>query len=99
MTEQFLAGGIAGAVWNALNFWCLTRLLQAWLGPQPSRRRALGWLLAKFPLLYAAAWVYLSRPGASVIGFGVGFTVILIAAMAWFVLQAQQITPFSSHGR
>ena len=99
MTERFLAGGIAGAVWNALNLWCLTRLLQAWLGPRPSRRLALGWLLAKFPLLYAAAWVCLSHPGSSAAGFGVGFTVVLIAAMAWFAFQAQRMAPLRSHGR
>jgi hypothetical protein len=58
-----------------------------------------GWLLAKFPLLYAAAWLYLSRPGASVVGFGAGFTLVLLAAMAWFLFQAQRMTLLGPHGR
>lgn len=83
---RFAAGLLAGGFWNLASLWCLTQLLDAWLGPRASRRRAVGWLIVKFPLLYLAVFLLLSAPTLSVVGFGVGFTVVLalaISSMAW----------------
>lgn len=84
-------GVFAGGIWNLANFWCLTRLLSAWLGPQQSRRRVIGWLLVKCPLLYGAAFALLSHPAVSVIGFSIGFTVVLVSVMIFVALRIRQI--------
>lgn len=75
-------GVLAGGLWNMASLWILGRLLSAWLGPHPSQRRAIGWLLLKFPLLYALAFVALRSSTVSLAGFGAGFTVALVAVMA-----------------
>jgi hypothetical protein len=77
----------AGGLWNIANLWCLVRLLDAWLG-QSSKRRAIGWALVKFPVLYGAVFFALSRPGLSVVGFGLGFTLVLLTAIAWMAARA-----------
>ena len=82
-------GVLAGGFWNVVSLWCLGNLLTAWLGPKHSQRRAIGWLLLKFPLLYGLAFVALRSPVISLIGFGVGFTVSLaamLAILAWTAL-------------
>ncbi len=86
---RLTVGIVAGILWNVASLWCLTRMLGAWLGPQPSRRRAIGWLLIKFPLLYLGAYVLL-RHAVSPIGFSIGFSLALIGALAWFVACAQR---------
>lgn len=75
-------GVLAGGSWGLLNLWCLARALPVWLGPDTSRRRSLSWFAVKFPLLYLAAFVLLSHPSISPVGFGLGFTLVLIAAGA-----------------
>jgi hypothetical protein len=99
MTEPFVLGLAAGAAWNLASLWLLTRLLGAWLGPRPSTRRAIGWLLLKFPLLYLGAFVLLRHPSISVIGFGIGFTLVLAVAVAALALKAGRMTARTSHGR
>lgn len=94
-----LAGCLAGAGWNLASLWCLVRLLGAWLGPQPSRRRALGWAVMKFPLLYGLAILILRAPSVSLTGFGAGFTAVLIGAIGWFALRAQHLLVARPHGR
>ncbi len=89
------AGVLAGGAWNLASLWCLSQLLAAWLGPQPSRRRAILWLAVKFPLLYLAAFTLLRQPGLSLIGFGVGFSVVLAIAVAALAANARQMV----HGR
>lgn len=74
-------GVLAGGLWNGASLWCLANLLQAWLGPSPSQRKVIGWLLVKFPLLYVLAFGALKLPPVSLIGFGIGFTVTLVAVM------------------
>lgn len=90
-----LRGIIVGALWHLTSLWCLARLLSAWLGPQPSRRRVLTWLLLKFPALYVVAIMCLRQPSISIAGFGIGFTLVLIAAMGWFAARAMRL----AHGR
>ena len=99
MTERLLVGLLAGAAWNALSLYCLSRLLRAWLAPSLSPRRAAAWFLVKFPLLYAAAWFCLSRPAVSLIGFSLGFTAVLLIVLAWAILRVQRMTVARSHGR
>ena len=53
--------------------------------------QGVGWLLIKFPLLYGTAWWCFSRLSISLIGFGIGFTLILLAAMAKLLLQARRM--------
>ena len=90
---------VGGALWSAANLWCLTRLLNAWLGPRCSRRRVVGWLLLKFPLLYVAVFLLLRSPALSVAGFSVGFTLVLIAAIGWLAVRAQRLSTLRPHGR
>ena len=89
------AGVLVGGLWNLASLWCLSQLLAAWLGPQPSRRRAIVWLCVKFPLLYLAAFALLRQPGLSLLGFGVGFSVVLVVAVAALAANARQLV----HGR
>jgi hypothetical protein len=92
-------GIVCGGFWHLASLWCLVHLLDAWLGPQPSRRHVIGWLLAKFPLLYVFVFVALRQPSISLIGFGIGFTVILVAAVGALAFSAQRMTMVRAHGR
>ncbi len=96
---QASLGVLAGGGWNLANFSCLNRVLAAWLGPGHSRRRVVGWLLIKFPLLYLAAYGLLTRPGISPAGFGVGFSVVLVSALAALAARARSLASPASHGR
>ena len=80
-------GMLVGGVWNLASLWCLSRLLQAWLGPQPSRRRAIGWVLLKFPLLYLALFGLLSHSMVSAVGFGAGFSLVLLMMLGWWIAR------------
>lgn len=93
------AGVLAGGLWNLASLWCLTRLLAAWLGPRPSRRRAIFWLIMKFPLLYLLVLGFFRMPSRSIAGFGAGFTVTLVMAVAWLSIRARQSAVEPSHGR
>jgi hypothetical protein len=86
-----LHGIVVGALWHITSLWCLARLLGAWLGPRPSRRRVLAWLLLKFPALYLFAAVCLRHSAISIVGFGIGFTIVLVVAIGWFVARAQYL--------
>ena len=88
---------VVGGAWTLLNLWCLTRLLQAWLRPSPARRRVLGWVLVKFPLLYLLVCALLASPGISPLGFGIGLTVVLVSALILLALQARHVIPAGSH--
>lgn len=93
------AGIVAGGLWNMASLWCLTRLLSTWLGPQPSRRRTVAWLLVKFPLLYLAVFGMLRLPTVSATGFGIGFTLMLVAAITWFALRTDRTLSIRMDGR
>ena len=90
---------LAGGLWNLANLWCLTRLLLAWLGPQASRRRVVGWLLIKFPLLYAMAFFLLRVPDSSALGFGIGFTLVLFVSLGWYAKHLPTALATPPHGR
>lgn len=92
-------GVVAGGGWNIASLWCLTRLLSAWLGPERSRRRVLRWLLVKFPLLYALAILGLRTPGFSIVGFGIGFTVVLLVVVGRFALWSRRPVGTHPYGR
>ncbi len=95
-----VAGGIlAGGAWNLASLWCLMRLLDAWLGSHPSRRRAIGWLLLKFPLLYLLVFVVFRRPAVSLVGFGIGFTVVLAVVVGGIGIQATRTALAPPHDR
>ena len=98
MIERLLPGCLVGATWNVASLWCLSRLLGAWLGHSPSRRRALAWLAAK-GVLYAAAWKLLLLPAVSLAGFSLGFTLTLFAALGWAFLRAQRPALVRTHVR
>ncbi len=83
-------GLLAGGAWSLASLWCLVHLLDAWLGPKPSRRRAIGWLLVKFPLLYLALFLLLYSSRVSVAGFGVGFTLVLAVALGGLVALSRR---------
>ena len=73
----------AGGAWGLANLWCLSHAMRSWLTPERSGRAAqVGWFLLKFPLLYGAALWLLTRPGFSVVGFGAGFSFVLLGAVA-----------------
>ena len=92
-------GVLVGGVWNLASLWCLVHLLTAWLGPHPSRRRAIGWLLLKVALLALLVFGMLRRPGLSIAGFCVGLSVVLVVVVGHFALHAQRIVVDRSHGR
>ena len=102
MSERVLTitiGVVAGIAWNLASLWCLSRLLAAWLGPSPSKRRAIGWLLVKFPLLYLLAFALVRGSSVSLIGFGAGFSAVLVVMLAAFALRAQRRIAVPSNGR
>ncbi len=95
-----LALGIAiGSAWNLASLWCLARLLQAWLGPQRSTRRVVGWLLAKFSLLFLLALACFRLPVVSMTGISVGLTMVLVVVISGFALQARRAQQVQTHGR
>jgi len=95
-----LAIGIAaGGAWNLASLWCLARVLRAWMGPSPSTVRAVSWVVIKFPLLYFLAYRLLSSPSISSIGFGIGFTIVLVVALARLAAYAQQLVSARVDGR
>lgn len=91
-------GVLAGGAWNLASLWVLMRLLDAWMGKAPSQKRAIGWLIAKFTLLYPSAFLLLRHPASSPMGFGLGFTLVLLIGLAAFFVQAQRSIGVS-HGR
>lgn len=92
------AGIAAGGAWNLASLWCLVRLLNAWLVDR-TPRRAVAWALVKFPVLYALAAGLLHSPAVSSVGFGIGLTIALLAAMGGFMASTLR-TPLSPfHGR
>ena len=95
----FALGVLVGAAWNLASFWCLVRLLNLWLSPKPSKRRVLLWVLVKFPLLYLLAGILLYTRVVSLLGFGIGFTIVLALAMGWFAWHAARMSMVRSHGR
>ena len=83
-------GIFAGGTWNMASLWCLARLLSAWLGPAASRRRVIGWLLVKFPLLYLVVFTLLRHPAVSLVGFGIGFTIVLVVALGALIVSVRR---------
>lgn len=96
---RFVVGLLAGMMWNVASLWCLSKLLGAWLGPNSSRRRVVMWLMVKFPLLYAMTFLLLRSPAMSMVGFGVGFSVVLVGAIAWLVRRTPRVMVARAHGR
>lgn len=94
-------GLLAGGAWNLASLWCLSRLLQTWIGPPrlagdqsgkgpaASRRQAVAWLLVKFPLLYGLMFLILRAPNLSLIGFGAGFSLTLLLGLGWLAVHAK----------
>lgn len=78
---RVMTGMLVGGIWNLVSLWCLAKCLGAWLGPEPSAQRAFAWLLTKFPLLYLLAFGIFRTSSVSLIGFSVGFTVVLVVMM------------------
>ncbi len=90
-------GVLAGGAWNLASLWCLIHLLGAWIGPRASVRRAIGWLLLKFPLLYVLAFGVLNSRTVSLLGFAAGFTVVLVLLVGGYALSLQRLArPTSS---
>ena len=91
-----------GGVWNLASLWCLAQLLSAWLGPQPSQRRAIAWLLVKFPGLYVLAFMLIWKQLVAPVGFGVGFTMVLVMLVGWYIANLPRLIAPSvtrAHGR
>ena len=83
------AGVLVGGAWNLASLGCLMRALSAWLGPTPSRRRAVAWLLVKLGGVYPLAWLLLRHPAVSALGFGIGFSLVLVVILAHVVWAAR----------
>jgi hypothetical protein len=99
MSSAVYLGVAFGAVWNAASVWCLIQLLRCWTGPRPSWRRALAWAAVKFPALYGTAYWLLHEGSVSVVGFGVGFTIMLIAACVWVIARSRAANPRHAYVR
>ena len=93
------AGVLAGGLWNAANLWCLSRAVGAWLDSRRTRRQQIGWFVVKFPLLYAVAFGLLQMPWISLIGFGIGFTIVLGVAVLLALKARQPQSSLPVHGR
>ena len=53
----------------------------------------------KFPLLYAAVFGLVQLPGISLMGFGLGFLVVITAAMVVTLNSLKPVNPsLASHG-
>lgn len=97
--RAFLLAAAAGAAWGLANLWGLSRALRSWLGPQPAGRAVqAGWFLLKFPLLYGAAIWLLTRPGFSAPGFGAGFSLALLGAVAVTLRRLAPALRSARHG-
>lgn len=101
-------GVFVGAIWNFLNLICLTQGLTVWfdlndnrLDYRPrSRWYKIGLFVVKFPLLYGSAIWLLMNPQVSKVGFGSGFTVMIVAAMIGSGFYFQSLTRKAApHGR
>ncbi len=89
----------AGGAWNLASLLCLAQMLKAWLGPVPSQRRAIAWLLLKFPLLYVLVYQVLRTPSMSFLAFGLGFTLVLLVVVGSVLLGLQRTIATARHGR
>ncbi len=78
--DAFTVGLAAGGAWSWVNLWCLQRALRVWLSPSPRFWVAAVWIAAKL-LLYGLAVVLLLRPRLSPVGFGIGFTFVVLGAI------------------
>lgn len=76
------AGVLAGGAWHLSSLWCLAKMLNAWLGPKPSQKKAVAWVLVKFPLLYFAVFALFQNRLVPFAAFSVGFSVVLLIAIA-----------------
>ncbi|PIQ83932.1 MAG: hypothetical protein COV75_04850 [Candidatus Omnitrophica bacterium CG11_big_fil_rev_8_21_14_0_20_63_9] len=95
ITDPLMLGTLAGLLWSLANVWGLARLSTVWLRDGASRTRTLLWFFIKFPCLYAVAIWLLLQPAVSPAGFGIGFTLVLIAAI---VVAAVRSTA-TAHGQ
>ena len=97
---QVALGILAGGLWNVANIWCLARALGVWLSPTLApRRHQVGWFIVKFPLLYAALFGLVQLPGISLMGFGIGFLVVIIASVGVILLSLRPVNrSIPSHG-
>lgn len=77
-----IVGILFGGLWGAANAAVLGLAARTWMRAQEFRWPSLLWLLIKFPVLYAAAWLMLRQPQCSPAGFAIGFTVVLVLAGA-----------------
>ncbi|MDP3703325.1 MAG: ATP synthase subunit I [Candidatus Omnitrophota bacterium] len=93
-------GILAGGLWNVANVWCLARALGVWLSPKLApRRHQVGWFIVKFPLLYAVLFGLVQLPGISLMGFGIGFLIVIMAAVFVSVRALKPVhRSVSSHG-
>ena len=93
-------GVVAGGAWSLMNLWCLGRALSAWFCEAPSQWRVAWWVVVKFPVLYGLAVGLLMLPGVSRPGFGLGFSIGLLAALAVSMVQLHRTLRSSvAHGR
>lgn len=93
-------GVLSGGLWNLASLWCLLRLLRAWLGRSSSRPwQVAGWLLMKFPLLYLLVFSMWRAPAIALIGFGVGFTIVLTAVVGALACETRPLMAGRSHVR
>lgn len=91
ITDPLIVGAAAGALWNLLNLWGLRRLSAVWMERGTSRGRAFAWVLVKFPCWYAVAVWLLTQSRVSPVGFGIGFTAVLVVA-AILAMRASVLT-------
>ncbi len=101
-------GVLAGCVWNTINLILLVQGLNTWFDMNDRRMDyvprgrfyKIGLFLAKFPVLYGCAILLLMSPDISKVGFGIGFTIIIVAAMigsgVYFQSLVEEPAP---HGR
>ena len=84
----FALGWLAGGVWNVFNIFLLCRLMALLDDNQAHRgKRAALWLTLKFGILYPLGVLILWTKAVNLVGFVIGFTVVLAVVAGMFVLQ------------
>jgi hypothetical protein len=94
ISVSFALGFFLTALWAALGFWVLEKLLRVALvapGETRNKRAAAGWLVAKLALYGLAVWVLFQEP-FPVMSHVLGLTLLLVVLVVAGILGGSAMT-------